>query len=81
MLLDSVLDDFGAVPNVAQVGVDPLDHLVGPMPQLARDRVDRDRRAAIERLQPGRAVGVTEGLRPELTGVQPGPLVTRSSSR
>jgi hypothetical protein len=70
VLLDPVLDDLRAVPDVAQVGVDPLNHLVGPMAELAGDGVDRHRSAPVERLQPGGAVRVAEGIRAKLAGAE-----------
>lgn len=52
------------------MGVDPLDHVIGPMAQLARDGVDRDRGTPVERLEPRGAVRVSEGLRPRLAGAE-----------
>jgi hypothetical protein len=54
------------VANVAQVRVDGLDHVGAGVPQLARDRIDRDRLPTVERLQPGGAVGVAERLRADV---------------
>jgi len=74
VLLDAVLDDFCAVPNVAQVRVDPLDHLVGAVAELARDGVDLGGRRTIKKKQPDGAVGMAEGLRAELAGAEAGSL-------
>jgi hypothetical protein len=43
-------------------------HLLGGVAKLAAHCVEADWRAAGKRLQPGRAVRVAEGLRPELAG-------------
>jgi hypothetical protein len=68
VLLDPVLNGLRAVPDLAEVSVDPLHHLVRPVAELAGHGVGRDRRAAVKRLQTGRAVRVAEGLRSELAG-------------
>jgi hypothetical protein len=72
VLRNAIFDHLRAVPDVAQAGIAPLHHLIGSMAQLARDGVGRDRRAAVERLQQGRAVGVPERLRPERVGGRSG---------
>jgi hypothetical protein len=60
VLLDPVLDDLGGVAHRAQVGVDPLDHVLTTMAELARDRVETHRCPVVERLESRRRVRMAE---------------------
>src|SRR4051812_23317994 len=65
----------------AEVAVHALDQRLSTVPELAADAVRTHRRPAVERLQPGGAVGVAEHLTPNLTGFPSralGELVERS---
>ena len=55
-------------------GIDPLHHLIRLVTELARDGIDRDRRAGVQRLQPRVAGGVSEQPRPDLPPLPPRPL-------
>ena len=66
MLLDSILHHVRAVADIPEVGVHPAHHLLRAVAQLTGDCVEAHRRAAIECLKPGGAVGVSEGLGAEL---------------
>src|SRR2546425_900914 len=49
------------------MAVDLLHHRVPTVAEFARDRIHRDRRALVERLEPGGAVRVTEHLAANLS--------------
>jgi hypothetical protein len=59
MLVYAVLHDLGSVARIAQVRVDPADHLLRPMAQLTTHGVEAHRRAPVERLQPRRSSTLT----------------------
>ena len=66
VLVDPELHDIRTVPHVTQVGADAAHHLLGAVAELAGHRVEAHRRAAVEGLQPGGAVGVSEGYLPRM---------------
>ncbi len=57
------------MPNLAQVRVYPPDHVLRSVAELARDRGEAHRRAAVERLLACRTVRVPKGLRSQLPDV------------
>src|SRR5690606_35587936 len=66
VLIDAVLDDGAAVPDLAEVAVDALHQSVAAVAHLALHGVERDRRAVVERLEARGAAGVAEHLRPDV---------------
>jgi hypothetical protein len=55
------------VADLPQPGIYPPNHVLRVMPELLGDRVKADGLPVIERLEPGRAVGLAEHPRPDPT--------------
>src|SRR5574338_684507 len=64
-LLRPELGGVDPVPNLAEPGVHPPDHVLRVVAKLARNRVQADRLAAVKRLEAGRTVGLAEDPRPD----------------
>jgi hypothetical protein len=75
VLLNPVLDHFRPMPHRAEVRIDPSDHVLRSAPKIATHGVEAHRGTAVECLQSGGAVGVSEQPRPGL------PLLPPRSSR
>jgi len=69
VLLDPELHDLRPVADPAQVTVDPADHVLAAVAQLAAHGVEADRCAPIKRLEPSGTIGVTEESMPNLPGL------------
>ncbi len=66
VLFDPILEHIRTVPHGPQVAIDAAHHDLTTVAELAGDCEGRDRRAAIETLQPHGAVGVPECFRANL---------------
>ena len=64
VLLDPVLHNLGAVPDLAQMPIYLPDHRLAAVTHLLCDRVRANGRALVDRLQPCGAVRMPEHLRP-----------------